>query len=153
MHLPHMHVQRMGTPNMPTRWLLMEIIGKSGHFGRSDIGFLQSRYHWLAKKVAHNNTKTKTHSCNQHQPPPPNPSSALPSPSMGRSAVPTTHGAMASDGPMLGTCGLVWWCHCWLACLQGANQHTSQSVCWCQSDWQKVREIQVVDNFPTVAAY
>ena len=57
---------------------------------------------------------------------------ALSSHSMGRSAAPTTHGAAASHGSMLGACGLVWWCHCWLACLEGVKHHTSKiERKWC----------------------
>ena len=52
----------------------------------------------------------KTHN-NQHEMPSPCPPAALPSPSMGRSVVPTTHGIVASYGPMLGARGLIWRCH------------------------------------------
>ncbi len=59
-----------------------------------------------------------------HPPPP----AALSSHSMGtRSAASTTHGAAASHGPMLGARGLVWWCHRWLACLEGTKQLTSKN--------------------------
>ncbi len=47
-------------PPLPISWLLMEVIGKTGHIGRSEISFLQSRYHWSSeksRKQQHKNTQ------------------------------------------------------------------------------------------------
>jgi hypothetical protein len=105
---------------------------KIDHFGWSWIKLLQvgqlKNNNRIRKQTQHNtqNTKHNTHN-NQHESPPPYAPVALPSPSMGRSTAPTTHGVVASYGPMLDTRGLVWWRHCWLRCLGGAKQHTSKN--------------------------
>ena len=61
------------------------------------------------------NTKHKTHN-NQHELPPPYPPAALHSPSMGRSAALTTHGAASSYGPMLSASGRVLQHGSWFPC-------------------------------------
>ena len=72
----------------------------------------------LVKSMVQDETQPhKTHN-NQHEPPPSYPPPASPSPSMGRSVAPTTHGVAASYGPMLGTRGLVWQCHSQFLCLE-----------------------------------
>ena len=64
---------------------------------------------------------------------PPYPPAALSSHFMGRSAGPTTHGAMASHGPMLGTRGLVPWCHpiSWVVRRAQNNTHWKIERKWC----------------------
>ena len=56
----------------------------------------------------------------QNDPPPSYPTAALPSLSMGRAAVPPTHGAAASLKLAQGLSDRVWQCHSWFL-LGGAN--------------------------------
>ena len=66
---------------------------KIGHFGWSNLDFLQRRYNWSSKKRPlryHIKTHTQKPN-NQHEPPPPYPPVALSSPSIGRPAAPSTH--------------------------------------------------------------
>ena len=89
--------------------------------------FLQnSRNHWSSyvKLIA---TKThKTHS-NQHEPLSPYPHVALPSPSMGRSAAPTTYDTAASYGPMLDKPGNVAAVYAWGAMSPWLDCHQDNS--------------------------
>ena len=76
-------------------------------------------------KQGHSRPQLKTQNTQQPtEPPSPYPLAVLSSHSMGRSAAPTTHVAVASHGPMLGALSLVWWRQRWLAYLEGAKQHT-----------------------------
>ena len=84
-------------------------------------------------RVQDETQQQKTHD-NRHEMPPPCPPVALPSPSMGRSAAPTTHGVVASYGPMLGACGLVWQRHGWFLCLE-CRHIPHQKIEWWAWPW------------------
>ena len=62
---------------------------------------------------------------------------------MSRSAAPTTHGTPASYGPMLDARDLVWWRHCWLACLGVVKQHMSkiERELWLGLQWPILWEV------------
>ncbi len=104
---------------------------KLGHFGRSRIKLLQAGL----LKVRHNTThKTQKNTQQQNEPSSPYPPSALPSLSMGRSAVPPNHGA--SYRLMEGACHRVWWRHGWFV-YWGHQKETER----CAGLWPEVAAV------------
>ncbi len=117
------------------RWRFWLPYGCSDKMQGASSNFLQSRYCWWVFQLkGYLRPKHKTqHTQQPNELLPPYPPVALSSHFMGSSAAPTTHGATASHGPMLGACGLVPWCHpiSWLVRRAQINTHWKIERKWC----------------------